>query len=410
MPIPNVKLELKNDFLPLEALRRLMGELAPHRQLLLDLWQAAYRRAFDGGGYFDSEQVERYMAAELDMLFECVGQGTLTELWARLQESGRRLAEDGAPYGELVITMSLLEESVVEVLTRNAAGAERALAAYLAFDKLSHYRITKLAEAYFYRYVELIQEKTRELAEEQEKHEWSLMRAEKLAGLGQLAGGVAHELNNPLATIAITVEDLEDALKMEAKDVARTWPDLAPALARIRTSVTRCVGVIGGMLDLARNRPPTNEEFRPNDLVTKVAEVASFASKKAGKEVQLTLDPDLAVARSDPRQLQQLVMALVSNAVDAVEAGGTVEVRTRRRGEYFVIEVEDSGCGIPPENLERVFEPFFTTKPPGKGTGLGLSMAYSTARRLKGKLTLDSAVGRGTTVRLMMPLVNDDVG
>lgn len=410
MPLPRVRLELKSDFLPLVALRELLAQLAPWKDTLVLRWKEAYSRTFGETGFFKAEQLNGHMESELALIVECAGAGSLDDLWARLQEVGRSHAEAGVPYGELVIMMSLLEENVVAELAAHGASAEQQLAAYLLFDKLSHYRITKLAEAYFYRYVELIQEKTRALAEEQEKHEWSLMRAEKLTGLGQLAGGVAHELNNPLATISITVEDLQDALRIEAKDVPKKWPELAPALERIRSSVTRCIGIIGGMLDLARNRPPTNEEFRVNEMVARVAEMSALSSRSSVKKIMTSLTADLDEARSDPRQLEQVLMALLSNALDAVDPAGHVEVRTRRMGDFFAVEVQDDGCGIRPEHRERVFEPFFTTKPPGKGTGLGLSMAYSTVKRLEGRLTIESEPGRGTLARVVLPLTSTKVG
>ena len=410
MTLPPTRLDLKSEFLPLEALGALVTEIAPWRPALLARWQEAYRQAFGEGGYFAPEPLAAHMNAELDLILGCAGSGSLDELWARLQDVGRQHAEASVPYGELVIMMSLLEETVVAELAARGASTDRQLAAFLLFDKLSHYRVTKLAEAYFYRYVELIQEKTRALAEEQETHEWNLMRAEKLTGLGQLAGGVAHELNNPLATISITVEDLQDALRLEARDVAKKWPELTPALERIRNSVTRCIGIIGGMLDLARNRPPTNEEFRVNDVVTRVAEVARLSTRSTGRSLELALDPALEVARSDPRQIEQVLLALLSNAFDAIEPTGRVVVRTRRDADRFTIEVADDGTGIRREHRERIFEPFFTTKPPGKGTGLGLSMAYSTVKRLEGRLTLDGESGKGTVARMELPLISTKVG
>jgi len=410
MTLPRVDLELASGFLPLGPLKALLDGLVPHRASLVRRWRAAYREAFGAAGFFRDGDLERHLEEELALMLECVATGSLAELWERMSDVGRQHAEAGVPYGELVIVMGLLEECVVAELAAHGESAERQLNAMLLFDKLSHYRITKLAEAYFYRYVELIQEKTRELSETRERNERNMMRAEKLAGLGQLAGGVAHELNNPLATIAITVEDLQDALRLEAKEVGAGWPELAPALERIRSSVKRSTDIIGAMLDLVRHRPPTNEEFRINDLVAKVAEITAFPARGKGRAVELELAPELTVGRSDPRQIEQVLMALISNAVDATESGGVVRIRTRSAGAHFAIEVEDSGPGIPGEQLGRVFEPFFTTKPPGKGTGLGLSMSYSIVKRLKGKLTLESEPERGTLVRVLLPLVNEDVG
>ena len=409
VPPENSTPPLKLDFVPLDELRALVLEITPFQEALLARWMEAYRAVFRGDGASAPEALHVHMKEELALLVDCAASGSLDELWPRLQAAGRRHAEAGVPYGELVIVLGLLEECVTAELAARGASCARQLDAYRLLDRLSHYRMAKLAEVYFQRYTALIQQKSRALAEEQEKHEMDLMRAEKLTGLGQLAGGVAHELNNPLATISITVEDLEDALRVEAKVVNQVWPELVPALGRIRSSVTRCIGIIGGMLDLARHRPPTNEEFRVNDLVSRVSQVSAIVSRSRATQLQLDLAPDLDQARSDPQQLEQVLMALLTNALDAVEPAGQVTVRTRRVGEYFSIDVSDDGCGIRPEHRERIFEPFFTTKPPGKGTGLGLSMAYSTVKRLEGRLTVESGAGQGTVARVVLPLVSTRV-
>lgn len=394
-----VRFTMKPGFVSEVQLRALMVELAPHHVSVLDRWVEAFRQAVGDQATLTPEEVREHTKEELAALLEFSQGGTIDALWTRLEQIGRRHAESGVAYGELAILLGLFEESATAELAAHGADCGRQLAAYRVFDRMSHVRTARLVEAY-----------ARALAEERDRHEMDLMRAEKLTGLGNLAGGVAHELNNPLATISITVEDLQDALRIEAKSVNKSWPELAPALERIRSSVTRCIGIIGGMLDLARHRPPSNGDFRVNELMSKVADVSSLASRSRAKKIVLDLAPDLDWARSDSRQLEQVLMALVSNALDAIEPAGTVTLRTRRLGEFFAIEVVDDGCGIPPEHRERIFEPFFTTKPPGKGTGLGLSMAYSAVKRLDGRLTVESEAGQGTVARVMLPLVNTRLG
>ena len=374
---------MQANYVPVAPLQALLARLAPLEPALLTRWRDAYRHAFGATGSLEGPDLERHLRDELSHIL-----------------AGDMPAKaNGVSQAEIVIMMNLLGEAVVAELAARGEPAEGQLAAHLLFGRFCDSRILRV-----------IEHKTRELAESRERNELNLMRAEKLAGLGQLAGGVAHELNNPLATIAITVEDLQDALRMEAKGVPQTWPEVTPALARIHSCVMRCTAIIGAMLDLVRHRPPSNEEFQVNELVTKVAEVTAFPARNARRHVELELAPELTAARSDPGQLQQVLMALVSNAVDATEAGGEVRIRTQACAPYFAIEVHDTGRGIPPDQVGRVFEPFFTTKPPGKGTGLGLSVAYSLVNRLKGKLTLESEPGFGTRVRVLLPLVDEDVG
>jgi two-component system NtrC family sensor kinase len=240
------------------------------------------------------------------------------------------------------------------------------------------------------------------------EHERELMRAEKLAGLGQLAGGIAHELNNPLATIAITVEDLQDMLEHENRELAAAWPELPPALTRIQTAVTRCLGIIGGLTEITRNRAPAIEDFAPNALVERLARTLGGVAASQSKTLTTALDPALGSVRCDPGRLEQVILSLLSNALDAVGTGGHIVIRTSAGETSFTVQVEDDGCGIAAEHRERIFEPFFTTKPPGKGTGLGLAVAYSTVRRLGGTLTVDSEPGRGTSVKVTLPVRDGD--
>jgi two-component system NtrC family sensor kinase len=265
-----------------------------------------------------------------------------------------------------------------------------------------------LAEAYFYRYVQVIQEKTRELALCEEMHARSIMRAEKLAGLGQLAAGVAHEINNPLATIAITVSDLLESLETEQSAVARAWRDLPRGLSRVRAEVARCKGITGSLVELARVRAPTVEGVDVCDLLGKVAHVARCQARDQGKTVTTDLCSGDGAIRSDPGLIEQAVLNLISNALDATPAGGSVELRAGCRPDGVDIAVEDHGEGIAPEHMDRIFEPFFTTKPPGKGTGLGLAVAYAIVRKLGGQLTIDSAPRKGTVAKIRLPLAHEE--
>jgi signal transduction histidine kinase len=401
--LPKVRLRFRRDLLPLDALRSLVRVLAPQRAFILDHWAADYQETFGDHGFFRGAALAAWLESEFTAVVAGLERDSVADFRARLAEMGRAYAERGVPYGELVVSMNLFEEACMAAMRREGTGLEESIRHAQLIDKLSHFRIIELAEAYFYRYMQLLQEKGRELALERERHDRELMRAEKLAGLGQLAAGIAHEINNPLGTIAITTGNLRDALSAEATDLAGARPELVRGLARIEFEVGRCKKITTQLLDLARVRPASIEEFRPDELVRRLVEVASYQARGEKKTVEADLAPDTGAVHSDPGRVEQVVLNLLANALDAVPPGGHVRVRTRRQDDSVVIEVDDDGCGIPPEHIERIFEPFFTTKPPGKGTGLGLAVGYTIMRELRGHLQVSSQPGRGTTARIVLP-------
>jgi two-component system NtrC family sensor kinase len=226
--------------------------------------------------------------------------------------------------------------------------------------------------------------------------------ADKLASIGRLAAGVAHEINNPLAIINEKAGLMRDLVK-RAPDFA--YQDKFNAVVEgILKSVDRCRTITHRLLGFARQMDVTPEIL---DLNTLLRDVIGFLEREMtyrGIHLELELDEDLPAIESDRGQLQQVFLNIVNNGLDAVKDGGHIGVRTSRKDAHTIsVAIRDDGHGIPPDTLERIFEPFFTTKGKGKGTGLGLSITYGIVKKLGGDIRVESELGKGTTFIVELP-------
>ncbi len=225
-----------------------------------------------------------------------------------------------------------------------------------------------------------------------------LLQSERLASMGQLSAGVAHEINNPLGTVLIYSHMM---LKQLPEGDQRRAD-----LEMIVSEATRCKTIVRGLLDFARqsqvNRVATNIIALLNDIR------AIMNSRVANSGVRFIIDApnDLPDLMLDAAQIKQLLINLVSNGVDACGERGTVTVTTRydQSAQTVHIQVSDDGCGIPPENMPKLFTPFFTTKAPTKGTGLGLAIAYGVVKMHMGNISAESELGKGTTFTITLPV------
>jgi signal transduction histidine kinase len=226
------------------------------------------------------------------------------------------------------------------------------------------------------------------------------------AAVGQLAAGVMHEINNPLATVAACAESL--ALRIE--DLRRSGCDVPENTAEftqiIDQEVQRCKRIVDSLLTFSR---PKSVEKHPTDL-NAVVDQSLFLVKHHTRfkqlQIRTMLDTRLEPVPANAEQLIQVVMALLINAADAMNDKGTITIRTRRGDsdtDAAIAEVIDDGAGIPRAELTRIFEPFYTTKPAGRGTGLGLSVCYAIIAQHGGRIEVDSAVGAGSTFRILLP-------
>jgi two-component system NtrC family sensor kinase len=229
-------------------------------------------------------------------------------------------------------------------------------------------------------------------------------RAEKLAAVGRLAAGVVHEINNPLATISACAESLESRVEEGAFGQSAEVDDLHEYLGLIRSEAFRCKAITNGLLDFSRVRTSDRLMIDLGELIKSSANL--IAHQKRGNDIQIKfeIDKDLPQINADGGQIQQAIIALATNAIDAMPNGGALTFRAKSANNRVTIEIQDSGIGIEPENLSKVFEPFFTTKEVGRGTGLGLAVCYGIITEHGGRLAVRSNVGVGTIFTIYLPI------
>jgi len=239
-----------------------------------------------------------------------------------------------------------------------------------------------------------IMEGLRRKDEEMRRFNEGLLQTEKLAAIGQLAAGIAHELNTPLASIAGYAEELGEIAKgADGKVVQYTGV--------IRSQTERCKAITQSLLNFARKSEIRVQAVDVNAVLREAIDYLRF--KKRAPELRIETDlGDVPSVQADPGQLLQVFLSILINAADAVQGGGRITVRSRVEKGVQVV-VTDTGAGIPEENLKKVFEPFFTTKEPGQGTGLGLSLSYGIVKQMGGSIDLKSRVGEGTEVTIALP-------
>jgi len=239
-----------------------------------------------------------------------------------------------------------------------------------------------------------------------------LVQSEKLASLGKMAAGVAHELNSPLTGIMTFSYLLRD--KCPQDGVQRDWLDT------IVGETERCARIVRQMLDFAREFQPDIKPVNINDLVIQTLDLVRYQAIFHDIDLELNLSSDIQEVDVDPNLIKQALLNIVLNAVDAMEGKGRMEVKTSLRargsggrnqankldknGQWVEISISDTGCGISPEIMKRIFDPFFTTKEVGKGTGLGLAVTYGIIKRHGGDILVKSTVGEGSTFTIILPL------
>ncbi len=231
----------------------------------------------------------------------------------------------------------------------------------------------------------------------------AVARAEKLAAVGRLAAGVVHEINNPLATIAACSEALEMRVGEGAYGASRDVDDLREYLALIRSEAFRCKQITNGLLDFSRTRAGEPAPVSVTEVVKAAARLLRHQRRAKSIEFQVEVADDVAVIAGDAGQLQQVVIILAENAIDAMAQGGTLTLRTYNESAGVRLQVRDTGVGIAQEHVAKIFDPFYTTKEIGRGTGLGLAVCYGIVTEHGGHITVDSTVGRGTTFTVSLP-------
>jgi two-component system NtrC family sensor kinase len=234
-----------------------------------------------------------------------------------------------------------------------------------------------------------------------------LMEAGKMASLGELSAGVAHEINNPLAIILTERQILLDTLEQTPNLEEGFRKELMESLNQMDVQINRCKRITHNLLRFSRRTRSVIEKVDLNSFLEEVVDLMEREARSGGIKFQTDLDEALKPVLSDPSQLQQVFLNLITNAIDAHDGKpyGNIRISTRADDEHKRAQVvfADTGSGIPKEILSRIFDPFFTTKAVGKGTGLGLSICYSIMQRLGGSISVKSQVGQGTEFLLTVP-------
>jgi two-component system NtrC family sensor kinase len=246
---------------------------------------------------------------------------------------------------------------------------------------------------------------------EKEMMNEQVIEAGKLASVGELAAGIAHEINNPVAIMVEEAGWIEDLLEEEDLRGGRNLEEFRRAVNQIKTQGKRCKEITHKLLSFARKTDPTAKEIQLNDLVEEIVGLSEQRARFSNVKIKTSLAPDLPTVLASPSEMQQVLLNLMNNALDAMEkTGGTLEITSRVEGDNVVLDVADTGVGIPKQNLARIFDPFFTTKAVGKGTGLGLSICYGIIKKMGGEISVNSAVGLGTTFHIRIPKATEREG
>jgi len=245
--------------------------------------------------------------------------------------------------------------------------------------------------------------KVRQSDEEKEMMNDQVVEAGKLASVGELAAGIAHEINNPVAIMVEEAGWVQDLLE-EGLDKDDNEREVQRALTQIRAQGTRCREITHKLLSFARKIDPTVERLCVNDLIREMAQFCEQRARYANVRIETSLSDAVPELEASPSEMQQVLLNLINNAIDAMDpGGGNLDIMSRVEGDDVIVSIGDTGCGIPKANLQRIFDPFFTTKPVGKGTGLGLSIIYGIINKMGGDISVRSVVDKGTVFTIRLP-------
>ncbi|OGR28219.1 MAG: hypothetical protein A2139_07740 [Desulfobacca sp. RBG_16_60_12] len=239
-----------------------------------------------------------------------------------------------------------------------------------------------------------------------EKKDWlldeRLLQSQKLAAIGELSAGIAHEINNPLAIIRQEAEWMQLLLKKLGD--GKELEELQGSAHQIVEQVDRCTEITRNLLDFARKRDPVIQAVEVNRIIENMTMLVEKEAKHSNITIVRYYDETLPVIYSDAPQLRQVILNFLTNATYAIGKNGVITITTRLdANDALDIVISDTGCGIPEAQVSKIFDPFFTTKPPGQGTGLGLSICHGIIQRLGGRITVASTVGQGTEFTITLP-------
>jgi two-component system NtrC family sensor kinase len=243
---------------------------------------------------------------------------------------------------------------------------------------------------------------------EKAKADDMLMQSSKMAALGKMAAGVAHEINNPLQIIGDQAGWMKDLIGEEDLTKSQHLREFEECIRKIERHVERCRAITHRLLRFGRRMETTQEQVDVNQVL---AETITFLENEAHyRDIHILTfyDEMLPKITTDQNQLQQVFLNIIDNAIDAIGKAGTMSIKTYFQSDprkQVVVDISDTGPGIPQEIRGRIFDPFFTTKKANEGTGLGLSITYSIVEKLGGQISVKSGSGRGTTFTIALPVV-----
>lgn len=230
------------------------------------------------------------------------------------------------------------------------------------------------------------------------------MQSGKMAALGKMAAGIAHEINNPLAVIGEKAGWIKDLLKMDLAD-AENFQELSDAVNKIEYHVVRAKTVTHRLLGFARRMEPMTERVSINTVLDESIDFLENEARYRNIDIQTNYAPNLPLTTTDQSQVQQVFLNIINNAIDAIGKDGEITINTRTtKNNEISVEISDNGPGMHKDVLQKIFDPFFTTKEVGKGTGLGLSISYSIVENLGGRIMVASEEGKGTTFTIYLPV------
>jgi two-component system NtrC family sensor kinase len=239
-----------------------------------------------------------------------------------------------------------------------------------------------------------------------------VIQSSKMAALGKMAAGIAHEINNPLAVIGEKAGWMKDLLKKEDVAHSKNFQEFADSVAKIEHHINRAKKITHRLLSFGRRMEPVTEKVDVNQTLEDTIEFLINEARYRNIEIYTELAPELPRITSDSSQLQQVFLNIINNGIDAIGKNGVIQIKTHHlvKNNRVAIEINDNGPGIPKHMLDKIFDPFFTTKEVGKGTGLGLSISYSIVEKLGGKMIVASEVGKGATFTIYLPLDHENAG
>ncbi len=234
----------------------------------------------------------------------------------------------------------------------------------------------------------------------------SLLQSNKMAALGKMAAGIAHEVNNPLTLIRESAGWIKDLLDEEDPKALKNHEDIQETLDKIDRHVERAKSVTHRMLGFGRRMDPRHEGVNINTVLEETLKFLENEALYRNIAIEKQLNPDIPLITNDPIQMQQVFLNVVDNAIDAIGADGVITLQSGMSpdGAEVYVTVTDTGGGIPQEQLEKVFDPFYTTKKIGEGTGLGLAIVYTILERLGGRIAAESVMGEGSTFTISFPV------